>query len=363
VSNILLSTTRMWNCGDDFIAYGVRNILDQCLNKQCNYIAYNRNPDLHFQRVRHPSIDMVDANRDNKKTKLDLRPYISKTNWVFDNSWHPRNTLQNLSAVVFAGTPEWFGPMVAPLTEALKDSDVPVFYLGVGGFERRENLKLNNLSAQDQSVLKNAALITVRDKQAQALLEPLNPVYLPCPALLSNQEKKLEQTKRGSNKKIKIALSTQPDKTCQPPSSPDTYAYTLELFKALIKQYDCEVVCHYIDEISPLSELGVPVRYSYDARDYFAIYNNYDLLVSTRVHGAGAAASLGIPAFVISHSARSSTVKGFMSELISPTKDSVEAVLDRIANFNIQDRSEQIRSHKADTVKRYEELLTPLLSN
>ena len=363
MNNILLSTTRMWNCGDDFIAYGVRNILDQCLHKRCNYIAYNRNPDLHFQRVRHPSINMVDAGDNNEKKKLDLNNYISKTNWTFDNSWHPRNTLEQVSAVVFAGTPEWFGPMVAPLTAALADSDVPVFYLGVGGFERRENLKLGNLSAPDRMALQKASLITVRDQQAQSLLNRLNPVYLPCPALFSNQEKKLEQNERGAGKKIKIGLSTQPEKSYQPPSSPDTYVYTLKLFEALIQQYDCEVVCHYIDEIGPLSELGVPVKYSYDARDYFEIYNNYDLLVSTRVHGAGAAASLGIPAFVISHSARSSTVKGFMSELISPTEDSVETVLQRIADFDIKRKSEQLKQHKIDTFERYEKLLTPLLKS
>jgi hypothetical protein len=353
----------MWNCGDDFIAYGVRNIFDSCLGKQCNYVAYNRNPDLHFQRVRHPSIDMVNANKNNQKSKLDLRNYISKTNWVFDNSWHPRIPLDNFSAVVFAGTPEWFGPMVSPLTEALKESDVPVFYLGVGGFERRENLKLENLSALDQAVLKKAELITVRDKQAESLLKPLNPLHLPCPALLSSKNEFAKDNKPGGRGKIKIALSTQPEKSYQPPSSQNIYEYTLRLFKALIKHYDCEVVCHYIDEIDPLTELGVPVKYSYDARDYFEIYSNYDLLVSTRVHGAGAAASLGIPAFVISHSARSSTVEGFMSELISPADDSVETVLQRIEKFNIQEKAEQIKQHKDSTLKRYEELLKPLLLN
>jgi len=360
--NILLSTTRMWNCGDDFIAFGVRNILDQCLKQNCNYIAYNRNPDLHFQRTRHASIDIVDASKGNQKNKVDLSDYLSRTNWVFDNSWHPRNSIQILSAVVFAGTPEWFGPMVRPLTEALDGQDVPIFYLGIGGFEGRSTLTLERLSPFDQKLLEKAALITVRDKQTEDLLEKLNPVLLPCPALFSNQNKKFELTKRGAKKKIKIALSTQPDNSIQPPSSPGTYDYTLKLFNALIHAFDCEVVCHYVDEIKPLSELGIPIKYSYDAKDYFEIYNQFDLLVTTRVHGAGAAASLGIPAFVIAHSARSSTVKGFMSELISPTEDSVESVVERIADYDIKLKSSAIKAHKIETFKRYEKLLTPLLS-
>ncbi|MBN4075524.1 MAG: hypothetical protein COA71_06590 [SAR86 cluster bacterium] len=359
--NILLSTTRMWNCGDDFIAFGVRNILDQCLGESCNYIAYNRNPDLHFQRTRHNSINIVDAAAGNRKNTIDLSDYLAQTNWVFDNSWHPRNALDSVSAVIFAGTPEWFGPMVRPLTEALNEQEIPVLYLGVGGFEGRKNLTLEKLSPFDQTLLRKAELITVRDEQAGQLLHELKPVLLPCPALFSNRDTSLEKTKRGNKKKIKIALSTQPDKSVQPPSSAGTYQYTLDLFKALIGKFDCEVVCHYVDEIGPLSELGIPVKYSYDARDYFEIYNQYDLLVTTRVHGAGAAASLGVPSFVISHSARSSTVKGFKSELISLSEDSIDDVVGRIEAFNIKQKSDELKTHKEETFKQYERLLRPLV--
>lgn len=360
--NFLLSSTRMWNCGDDFIAFGVRNLISRCVGENCNYIVYNRNPDLHFQRTRHAAIDIVDASRNNQKTRIDLSDYLARTNWVFDNSWHPRNGLKSLSAVVFAGTPEWFGPMVRPLTQILHDSDLPVLYLGIGGFEGRASLKLEKLSAIDQALLQRAKLISVRDAQTRDLLAKLEPELLPCPALFSNQFAEFEKNKRGAGKKLKIALSTQPDNSIQPLSSEGVYDYTVKLFRALIEKFECEVVCHYVDELEPLAALGVPLRYSYDARDYFEIYNQYDLLVTTRVHGAGAAASLGIPAFVISHSARSDTVRGFLSEQVSPQAGEISELVDRIADYKVKDRSAALKDHKRDSLKRYESLLKPVFS-
>ena len=49
--NILLSSTRQWNCGDEFIAIGVKNILKNLKPfKNANFFIYNRAPDLHFLR-------------------------------------------------------------------------------------------------------------------------------------------------------------------------------------------------------------------------------------------------------------------------------------------------------------------------
>lgn len=350
----------MWNCGDDFIGFGVRNIIDYGLGQKANYIAYNRNPDLHLQRIKYKTINF---HENGVGKSIDLSQYIARTNWVFDNSWHPRNSLENFSAVIFAGTPESFGPMVQPLTAALAIHELPVFYLGIGGFEGRDSWALDKLEPLDQQQLKNAALITVRDEQAENLLKDLNPVLLPCPALFSNTDKVLEKNRRGTRKKLKIALTTQPDKSLQPLSGQGVYEYTLQLFRALIECYDCEVVCHYLDEVQYLAALNVPIRYSYDARDYFEIFNQYDLLITTRVHGAGAAASLGIPSFVIAHSARSGTVKGFRSEIINPAEESVAAAMERISAFDIRRASRELKSHKEDAFRHYASLLGPVLKN
>lgn len=350
--NILLSTTYGWNCGDDFIAFGVRNIINQVIS-EANFISYNRNPDLHIQRVMHNKIKFQ---TDQQQFDIDLSKYIETTNWKYDNSWHSRNNLEHVDCCVFAGTPEWFGPMVSPLTQSLSRSDVPVLYLGVGGFERREGLTFEKLSQPDREVLHKAAIVSTRDSQAQKLLSPVGSQRLPCPALLSSEKERV----RKPVKKPKVALSTQPDTSLQPPSSAGVYDFTLKLFAELQQEFECEVVCHYIDEIGELSKLGIPVRYSYNADDYFNIYDRYDLVVTTRVHGAGIAASLGIPSFVISHSARSETVEGFLAELIPVDSDKLDETLQRIREFNIYKRSREIVTHKQRTMLRYVDKLSAL---
>lgn len=353
VTNILLSTTRMWNCGDDFIAFGVRNLLSSMF-PNANYVAYNRNPDLHQQRVRHSKVNIKDA--DGQTKQADLVPYIQATNWRFDNSWHERHGLDEFELCVFAGTPEWFGEMVGPLVRQLCSSSVTVVYLGVGGFERRENLTFEKLPAHDQLVLRKAVLVTARDKQAADLLSGVGSLQLPCPALFSSPT---ERARDGGS--LRIALSTQPETSLQPASNRTVYEYTRKLFQHLGQNFDCELVCHYVDELKPFKEYGLPIRYSYDARDYPEIYDQYDLVVTTRVHGAGLASSLGVPSLVLRHSARTSTADGFLAEYIDPEQESPEQVADRIQSFDVVAKSNALIAHKAETRDRYLELLTTRL--
>lgn len=32
--NIIASTTRQWNCGDEFILFGVQNLIEKVINKR-----------------------------------------------------------------------------------------------------------------------------------------------------------------------------------------------------------------------------------------------------------------------------------------------------------------------------------------
>ena len=44
--NILFSSTRQWNPGDEFIFFGVRNLIEDFFQKKINWVLYDRNPDL-----------------------------------------------------------------------------------------------------------------------------------------------------------------------------------------------------------------------------------------------------------------------------------------------------------------------------
>jgi hypothetical protein len=72
---------------------------------------------------------------------------------------------------------------------------------------------------------------------------------------------------------------------------------TIKKIRADGKQID--IICHYIDEFSEFSRVLAPVRYSFDSRDYIEILSEYDCILSTRLHGAILANSLGRPAIML----------------------------------------------------------------
>ena len=63
--NIVFSTTRQFNPGDEFILYGIINILHDVMKKKAfNSIIYNRNPDIN-QRFHSISIPFRRTRKDN----------------------------------------------------------------------------------------------------------------------------------------------------------------------------------------------------------------------------------------------------------------------------------------------------------
>ena len=91
IPNILYSTTRSWNSGDDFILFGVRNIIDAVL-PQHNPLIYNRNPDLHRIRVHHPTVN-VEAPNIRGRVAVNLAKGLDPVIWKCDNSWRPPHDL------------------------------------------------------------------------------------------------------------------------------------------------------------------------------------------------------------------------------------------------------------------------------
>jgi len=350
---ILYSTTRTWNPGDEFILFGVRNLINDLL-PQHNALIWDRNPDLHpqlFFRTVDVTIERGQATEQHKLPgDLILKPFANRSN----NSWRPKHGLDHVDYCIFAGTPEWLGSMVSPLTEAVAASAVPVAYLGVGAFEGIWNFKIKNFPANDRRLLERAALVTARDRRVATMLAPLPVTELPCPALFAAPDARIRDGKR-----IALCVSSGV-KGARQPIARNSYDFALALYRRLAEKYDCALVCHYSEEVAHLRGLlpeTVDIRYSYDAGDYAAIYDDFDLTVTTRVHGAGMCASLGIPGFVIAHSARTDTVRGFLSEILDPTKDTIDAVVARIDGFDVAQASAALVAHKQQTKSAYQTLL------
>lgn len=101
------------------------------------------------------------------------------------------------------------------------------------------------------------------------------------------------------------------------------------------------------------------ILYSYNSDDYFGIYPSVDLVIGPRVHGIGAAASLGIPGIAISHDLRGVTCKGFLAEIITVGDDSAH-VINLIQNVieNITRRSQDLIVHKYKTLEAYTKIIS-----
>jgi hypothetical protein len=98
--NYLISSTLNWNPGDDFIRMGVKRLL----GLEHNYIVWNRNPDV-----------------------------MSLGGKARSNSAWNNIDVSLLDAVVFAGTPQWYGASVAGLVDGLlRHPQLPAYFIGVG---------------------------------------------------------------------------------------------------------------------------------------------------------------------------------------------------------------------------------------
>ena len=205
------------------------------------------------------------------------------------------------------------------------------------------------------SAWKNAELITTRDIKAFKQMEKYGAFYLPCPALLSSKtEHEVDDVK-------KIALVYAMSNThVGNRVSESTESFLRELYHNLMKKYECDIVCHYIEE-AVNARRDYPeanIYYSYNSQDYFDIYKEYDLVVGARVHAMGICASMGIPGVAVIHDSRGATTKGFMCETIDVDKSSVEDALRKTQYVieNIQIKSKEL-SHKRKTYEKYKSLI------
>lgn len=347
--NIIFSTTRQWNPGDEFILLGCINLLRESLSaqgKDFNPVIFNRNPQIRRAR-KNDLIKMID--------NLLGRDFIEK---FLDNSVKDRLPMDYADLVVFAGSPEWRGKRLEKLYDSIVHYNIPALFLGIGT-SGRFTFDENRFTKNEMKTLKNAKLITCRDQDTFESLQPLTTHQLPCPALFSSTKER----KIGSVKRIGLIYGTH-DAVKNNNVSVETHRYLVTLYNHILQRYsadyEIEFVAHYVDELSPFQKdfPGRTLRYSYDSRDYLDIFSRYDLVIGHRVHGIGMSASLGVPGIMIAHDQRSQTVNGFLASLISvgTELESFDRHL-REKIENIDRHNTRLLEHKALTKQRYLKLL------
>lgn len=295
--NICLSSTVNWNPGDEFIRYGVRNLLEKLIGNRHNYFIWNRNPDFFY------------------KAWADDRV---KENFLSNSC--SRQDLSYMDLFVFAGTPEWFGNPTAPLYKEIERRHVPSLFLGLGA--GRDPKHLNKT---EKKVL-NADTSFVSNR-SNTLAEELNQEdvkgvhTLPCPAVLC--VKGTEYAPRQKTGKIGFLLQTT-EVSCQN----SKISFAQEFFN-LLPNPNYELLASYIAETRVAAQKSIKARFSFEPQDYFAIYQDYDFLITTRLHGALSALSAGIPAILVTEptNERVQTAAVLYKEVL-PVADSVGGALE-----------------------------------
>jgi hypothetical protein len=302
--NILFSSTRQWNPGDEFILFGVRNLLQEALKGQrINWILYDRNPDLFVDGFSNP----VHKER------------------IWENSYHHGDS-KCLDMAVIAGTPEWMGLPLKGFYKAVKEGNLPLIVLGVGYIDAPITFSEDELYSF-RNLLK---VVTVRDEYASRAFNEIGIHHeiLPCPALFAS----LNETLPAEIKKIGFIIQTS--KTANQSVPEELSHASAHAVKQLRNErFEVELVCHYIDELVEFARSLAPVRYSYDARDYINILNDYDLIISTRLHGAILANSLGKPALMLN--TEDSRCKGTLSLFPFIYISGPDAIMDAMSQIDL----------------------------
>jgi hypothetical protein len=346
--NIVFLTTRQWNPGDEFILRGTRNII-QTILPHFNTIIFNRHPEIH-PNAKFPN--PLRRFQGTIKGHTYWGPFLRVG--AKDNSFIAQASDPNIfSMLVVAGSPGWENPASNSLYKYAMSHSLPAMFLGIG--TPYENFSFDRLPRFARELLKDALAVTTRDTRLSSALKCVGAKQLPCPALLS------ATTERHVEKVETLGFAIGHPSTYVQGISREVYKCLVDALQLLKSRYKIKVVCHFYEELPGLQEeLGseCEVFYSYNADEYFDVLASCDLIVGTRVHAIGAAASFGIPGVFVAHDQRADTVKGFLADMVDPTR-SPEYLVDQIdqAICNISQRSLKLVEHKRDTFKQYQMLL------
>ena len=191
-------------------------------------------------------------------------------------------------------------------------------------------------------------LITARDENCYDMVKEFkNARFAVCPALFASKEQKL----RKGLKNIGIVLQSPKGGIHSIPET--VYKTYYKEFEVLENKFQTTYIANYIDDYLFLRKRGQEVLYSSYSEDYIDIMNNYDLVVSTRVHGCGLASSLGIPNILIPHDGRYTTAIKFKSHIIKGELSLSELV----KNISIEKESQQIIDYKAEQKEIFKEII------
>lgn len=266
--NILLSTTRQWNPGDEFIRISIESLIEEASGWDINWLIYDRNPDIRNCRLPNISNSFFEG----------TAPYVDM--------------------IVLAGTSEWAGPFMTELYRYSLRFSVPVLAIGIGtpGFKV-------SLSRLEEHIFKaQTPLIIVRDRATADMLYSygVQSFVMPCPSLISPI---MPSYPSQINSLAIIWQFVESNQACTIGKGEALSALCNELRKT---GYEVSIVVHYVEELQLVHGLNLEcdVYYSYEPRAYLDLLRQFDAVVGLRLHGCLLALSLGRPAVLVPHDER-----------------------------------------------------------
>jgi ADP-heptose:LPS heptosyltransferase/GT2 family glycosyltransferase len=324
--NVLISSTRQWNPGDEFILFGVQNLLTEVIKNPINWVLYDRNPDLFIGGY-------------------DYAVQMDK----FWTNAYCQNDYSGFDIAVIAGTSEWFGRPLEKFYRLVREYKIPLIVIGAGYYS---DSPINFTEDELYCLSELAQIITVRDSYASKALDRISVKHslLPCPALFAasehhcpNQIQKVGfilQANNTLNQRIPLQLTEA------------GYEAAIKLQNTGLK---VDMVTLYTDEFVAFSKRqSLPVRYSYDSNHIINMLKEYDAVVSTRLHGAIAANSLGKPAIMFNEDPRCVSAANLFPH-ISLSKP--EDIIDQLEKIDVQRLKQELPQFKSAVKDKYVTLL------
>lgn len=272
MKTILISTTTSHNPGDEIIKLGVAKLLRQSWGEDIQFVHYDRNPDL----------QIGDGDQRSQRAGL-VGNYATPGNM--------EEVLRHCDAVVLAGSPEWCGMPLYTLYNAISrvSPTKPLYALGIGC-----GSPWTVLSPLDKTILSRPQTrIVTRSVETTAFLQAhgIESVALPCPAIMAYERSWARD--RGT-----LIIAQKPGHgwhEVQP-------ATLTGLDELLACNEQADILCVHVKEFLYYKDKypNRRVLYASNEQSFFESATRYTECISTRLHGAIAALSLGIPTFAVS---------------------------------------------------------------
>jgi hypothetical protein len=267
--NVLIVSSRQLNPEAEWNVVGIRNLLEQSITGRINWVLYDTNPDLRYEKSP-------------KTHRLKLN----------SNSFH-HNTLHPFSAVILASGNRWTGHALEVLYGLLSKQSLPL--MGFGLDVANLDLRLSSIEQICFQRFQNS--ISVTDAESRVWFEKngISPFLSPSPTLFA--------APRGVDKfsfssPTKILFAMEDTQKAEPICEEGELRALLSWLTN--QQLRFEVAALTVDDFMRFSSLFPDkVRYSFESTDYFPWFNDADIVVTFSTETALLANSFLRPAILL----------------------------------------------------------------